>query len=200
MIRHRAKVFLVVGFTAGLLIGLLLWPRAEAESRTPPLPSSSCRIYAVIDALVTGKRGAAEFRRDLARCAAAVRISRATDRCLDVEGSRMGRGVCDALARAGDRRGTIAWAWSPDLHELLRRESTWNPNAINDTSGACGLFQRLQMHPAPPCPWPSSGRGTSRERVHATPLVQSVDGLRYIAGRYGTPAAALVHHDAVGWY
>lgn len=69
------------------------------------------------------------------------------------------------------------------LVELIRRESTFNVNAVNPSSGACGLFQRL------PCSIPLGNADA-----------QIKDGWAYILARYGSATAALQHHDLKGWY
>lgn len=61
-------------------------------------------------------------------------------------------------------------------------ESSWNPAAVNPRSGACGIPQFL------PCRYWGDWRGQVRA------------GLRYIDGRYGSPAAALAFRLAYGWY
>lgn len=180
-----------------LLLGLAF--RAdEAQAHVVTIPQ--CRAYAAVHGLVTGQRDADAFRRDLRRCIAAAiqhtadhQIAISAQACINVPGSNMSRTSCRALASAAFEIDRAAWAADPAMHELLRRESTWSPNAVNDKSGACGLFQRL------PCPWPSS---TSPDWVGATPLVQARNGVRYIRDRdgYGSPARALDFHDANGWY
>jgi colicin import membrane protein len=68
------------------------------------------------------------------------------------------------------------------LAEIIRRESSWNPQAANDHSTAFGLFQILRMNPETPL----------RKQVEA--------GIRYIRERYGLPSVALAHHNRFGWY
>lgn len=133
-------------------------------------------------------RGQARHRANHAR---AIAVAAAIRRCLTVRGSDMGTGLCSAIAQV--RPG---WADSWAYHELLRRESGWNTNAVNERSGACGSHQRL------PCPWSYSGGSSSAsdDRVYSTALQQARNGVRYIEARYGTPAHALAYHDSVGWY
>ncbi|MGP3990082.1 LysM peptidoglycan-binding domain-containing protein [Streptomyces sp. 3N207] len=64
--------------------------------------------------------------------------------------------------------------------EIIRRESSGNPNAQNGKY--YGLFQTDQ-------PW---GRGTVAE--------QHAGAERYVEQRYGSWAAALAFHNAHGWY
>lgn len=69
------------------------------------------------------------------------------------------------------------------------RESGWSHTAINKSSGAAGIPQRLPM---PSRPIPAS--------FYKSPHEQIQWGLNYIAGRYGTPCGALAHSHANGWY
>lgn len=71
------------------------------------------------------------------------------------------------------------------LDELIMRESTWNPNAANPSTSARGLFQKMVSAHGP---------------VERTVVGQARWGLNYIKGRYGTPLAALRHHDRNNWY
>lgn len=80
-------------------------------------------------------------------------------------------------------RGWTGYNWTA-LYLLWNRESGWNPNALNASSGACGIPQAL------PC---------SKISDHST-RGQIAWGLGYISGRYGTPAAAWAHSEAFGWY
>lgn len=81
-------------------------------------------------------------------------------------------------------RGWTGAQWEA-LLVLWRKESGWNPNARNRSSGACGIPQAL---PCSKIPNPSS--------IHS----QIEWGLGYIAARYGTPSKALAFHRAHNWY
>jgi hypothetical protein len=88
-----------------------------------------------------------------------------------------------ALGRAlAAERGWTGVQWE-DLYALWNRESGWNPLAVNPTSGACGIAQRL------PC---QGGYPDARSEI--------LDGLSYIHGTYGDPAGAWAHSEAYGWY
>jgi hypothetical protein len=79
------------------------------------------------------------------------------------------------------RWGCDQW---PALEDLWQRESHWQPDAVNPSSGACGIPQRYPCH------------GLHLEHPH-----RQVDwGLDYIAARYGTPHGALSAWNAKGWY
>lgn len=93
--------------------------------------------------------------------------------------------VGDAQKVAASMLAERGWAMHWDaLNNLIRRESGWNPGAVNRRSGACGLFQRL------PC------RGMNSQPV----AVQVADGFAYISGRYGTPSGAWAAFQRKGWY
>lgn len=69
---------------------------------------------------------------------------------------------------------------------LVQKESGWNPNARNRSSGACGLAQAL------PC-----------SKVPGNPLdpVNSLNWMHnYVIGRYGSWEKAVRHSQQRGWY
>ena len=69
---------------------------------------------------------------------------------------------------------------------LVQKESGWNPNSRNVSSGACGLAQAL------PC-----------SKVPGNPLdpVNSLNWMNgYVKGRYGSWANAVSHSKSKGWY
>ncbi len=72
----------------------------------------------------------------------------------------------------------------PAMDALIRRESNYNLNSVNRSSGACGLPQAL------PC---SKLRDRSAEGQIAWML-------NYIAARYNNPIRALEHHNLFHWY
>lgn len=67
---------------------------------------------------------------------------------------------------------------------LIMRESGCNPNALNRSSGACGIPQAL----------PCSKLGTS------DPVAQIRWMSSYVQSRYGSWANAVAHSNATGWY
>ncbi|QWW20048.1 G5 domain-containing protein [Schaalia sp. 19OD2882] len=87
-----------------------------------------------------------------------------------------------------------ARGWSDSEFQCLvvlwQRESGWNPYAENPSSGAYGIPQSL----------PGSKMASAGDDWRTNPATQITWGLGYIAGRYGTPCAALGHSDSVGWY
>ena len=86
------------------------------------------------------------------------------------------------------------YGWSEEDYQALvllwNRESSWNPNAVNKRSGACGIPQSL------PCSKMKS-EGTDYRTNYKTQIRW---GLNYIKARYGSPANAWVHSKKTGWY
>lgn len=83
----------------------------------------------------------------------------------------------------------IANAGITDLvnaNELIRRESNCNPNAINRSSGACGVAQEL------PCGKSGCKLGDGACQIK---WMQS-----YVLARYGSWAKAVAFHNANNWY
>jgi hypothetical protein len=74
--------------------------------------------------------------------------------------------------------------------EIIYRESRFNHDAENPTSGAYGLGQAL-----PPEKMASAG-----DDWKTNPMTQLKWVARYIEERYGTPIEALRHHNEKGWY
>jgi len=93
--------------------------------------------------------------------------------------------------KAYARAQVLAHGWSvKDYNALVllwNRESGWNPNAVNSSSGATGIPQLLPAAHDIPAGWHD-------------PKVQIAWGLKYIAGRYGSPSAAWAHSQQTGWY
>ena len=81
---------------------------------------------------------------------------------------------------------TFGWVGSQwaDLDTIIEEESGWNPNAINSSSGACGLGQQM----------PCSGLNTLSVSEQVTWVCN------YILSRYQTPSNALYFHNIHGWY
>lgn len=193
-------------FAVGMLVGVMLAAPSDAQAHTPrPVACTIAWQQAPAGSKWTTKqRCIAAQRRHVNMHVAAIRIAKATRACLRYP-SGMGTGMCRAIATVEP-----AWATSWAYHELLRRESTWDPNAVNDSSDACGAFQRLVKRSLAHhrggrgCPWAFTvigWRGQRRiEVVHATPLEQTINGVAYIKGRYGSPEAAVRFHNNNNYY
>ena len=88
----------------------------------------------------------------------------------------------------------LSYGWSEYdfecLVKLWNRESSWNLNAVNKRSGACGIPQSL------PCSKMASVGADYRTNYKT----QIIWGLRYISARYGSPSGAWSHSQQKGWY
>lgn len=76
------------------------------------------------------------------------------------------------------------------LVKLWNRESGWNPNAHNKSSGAHGIPQAL----------PASKMSSEGSDYYTNGKTQIKWGLKYIANRYGSPASAWNHFQNKNWY
>jgi hypothetical protein len=86
------------------------------------------------------------------------------------------------------------YGWSESdftyLVKLWNRESNWNPNAHNSSSGAHGIPQSL----------PASKMASEGDDYYTNGETQIRWGLKYIAGRYGSPSNAWSHFQDKNWY
>jgi hypothetical protein len=86
------------------------------------------------------------------------------------------------------------YGWGEDqfgcLVSLWNKESGWNANAYNASSGATGIPQAL----------PGSKMASAGADWATNPATQIAWGLGYISGTYGTPCAAWGKSQSVGWY
>ncbi len=86
------------------------------------------------------------------------------------------------------------YLWSEEdydaLVKLWNRESEWNPNAHNKSSGAHGIPQSL----------PASKMASEGKDYYTNGYTQINWGLKYIKERYGSPLAAWAHSERKGWY
>lgn len=164
-----------------------LYPRLHAAAKASP------RAHAGRDVL---RHGRAKDGRIV--WAAVRRDGRRLWRELHPEAERA-RQVAELRRRAGTpatnrelgramaaRRGWTGYQWVA-LDGLFTRESGWSRVMNRAGSGACHIPQAL------PCSKIPGGFNASPETAIAW-------GLDYIAGRYGSPAAAKAHSDWYGWY
>ncbi len=86
------------------------------------------------------------------------------------------------------------YGWGDDqfscLVNLWERESNWNVNSYNASSGATGIPQAL----------PGEKMATAGADWQTNPATQIAWGLGYIAAAYGTPCSAWGHSESYNWY
>jgi hypothetical protein len=134
------------------------------------------------EAAAAAAAAAAEAERKAAEAAAeAARIAAAAN---TPEGAK-------AAARS---MASSQYGWGADqfscLESLWTKESGWNYQAYNRSSGAYGIPQAL----------PGSKMGTAGADWQTNPATQISWGLGYISGRYGSPCGAWSHSQSTGWY
>jgi hypothetical protein len=102
------------------------------------------------------------------------------------------RAIADPKATASAMIGD--YGWGEDQFECLdllwTRESNWNYQAQNPSSGAYGIPQSL----------PASKMESAGSDWQTNPVTQIAWGLGYIDERYGTPCSAWAHSESTGWY
>lgn len=76
------------------------------------------------------------------------------------------------------------------LVALWNRESGWNYQAMNTSSGAYGIPQAL----------PGNKMASAGDDWETNPETQIRWGIGYINARYGTPCGAWAHSEANNWY
>ncbi len=76
------------------------------------------------------------------------------------------------------------------LVKLWNRESGWNPNTRNSSSGAYGIPQAL----------PASKMASAGSDYMTNYKTQIRWGLSYISSRYGSPSSAWSYFQSNGWY
>ncbi|MFT4234919.1 MAG: phospholipase [Microbacterium sp.] len=86
------------------------------------------------------------------------------------------------------------YGWGDDQYQcvylLWNKESGWNYQASNASSGAYGIPQAL----------PGSKMGTVADDWETNATTQIIWGLQYISGSYGTPCSAWAHSQSYNWY
>lgn len=99
-----------------------------------------------------------------------------------------------AGAQASARAMLGNYGWGDDqfscLVSLWNKESGWNYQAYNRSSGAFGIPQAL----------PGSKMASAGADWQTNAATQVAWGLGYISGRYGSPCGAWGHSQSVGWY
>lgn len=92
------------------------------------------------------------------------------------------------------REACKSYGWSDGefgaLVKLWNRESGWNPNTRNSSSGAYGIPQAL----------PASKMASAGSDYMTNYKTQIRWGLSYISSRYGSPSSAWSYFQSKGWY
>ncbi|GGI48471.1 murein DD-endopeptidase MepM/ murein hydrolase activator NlpD [Agromyces flavus] len=132
-----------------------------------------------------------------------VEIQHAKDAAAAHDRAVAARAAADALARANTPEGAkqtarqmaaAQYGWGADqfqcLEQLWTKESGWNYQATNASSGAFGIVQAL----------PAEKLATAGADWRTNASTQIKWGLDYIARGYGSPCAAWGHSQSMNWY
>jgi hypothetical protein len=167
-----------------------------AASLAPPTPGGE-RLAAIQKAAdaradkrrAIEKRRKAEARRQAEARAAAARAARerASRSATRTTFSGDARGIARQIAASQYGWGDGEFAC---LNSLWAKESGWNYQATNPSSGAYGIPQAL----------PGSKMGAYGSDWRTNPATQIKWGLHYIDGRYGSPCSAWSTAQSKGWY
>lgn len=106
---------------------------------------------------------------------------------------RLENAIDDPKAVAADI-AAAQYGWGSDqmacLDSLWTKESNWDYQAQNPSSGAYGIPQAL----------PGDKMASAGDDWATNPVTQIEWGLQYIADVYGSPCNAWGHSQATGWY
>lgn len=155
--------------------------------------AEAARVAAEAEAARVAAEAAAKAQAeaDAKRAAASQKSSRASARTAPPAAAGP---VASGSPREIGLQMVLARGWSEAqfacLDKLYMKESGWNPNAHNRSSGAHGIPQAL----------PGSKMASHGSDWQTNPATQIAWGLDYIAGRYGDPCGAWSHSQAKNWY
>jgi hypothetical protein len=147
--------------------------KAEAEAA-----AEKARLEAEAAAAAAAK--AAEVRKPTA--SSSVPTAPAAASASAAEAQAIARGMLGSRGWGDDQFSCLVSLW--------HKESGWNAQAMNRSSGAYGIPQAL----------PGSKMASAGADWQTNAATQISWGFGYIAGRYGTPCSAWSHSQSVGWY
>ncbi|WP_102192334.1 phospholipase [Microbacterium aurantiacum] len=100
----------------------------------------------------------------------------------------------DGAKATAQQMAANQYGWGADqfscLESLWNKESGWNYQAYNDSSGATGIPQSL----------PGSKMASAGSDWETNAATQIAWGLGYISSVYGTPCGAWSHSQSTDWY
>jgi hypothetical protein len=172
---------------------------SDVNDLVTPVNERVAGLRGSLDAAVAKKAAeeaaAAEAARVAAEQAAAAAAKKAAPRASSGGAPALAAsGTSAAEAQATARDMLSARGWGDDqfscLVSLWNKESGWNYQAYNRSSGATGIPQAL----------PGSKMASAGADWQTNPATQISWGLGYISGRYGTPCGAWSHSQSNGWY
>lgn len=124
----------------------------------------------------------AKLKREKEEAIAKAKLEKASEQAVGTGTAYAVTGSVEDWLRASGIPQDQWWA----VHSIVSRESGWNPNAVNPSSGACGLGQQL------PC---GKWAGAWNDPVAALKAQY-----KYVTERYGGYPQAVAFWNANHWY
>ena len=158
---------------------------ATIAERTEQVSTRTAELRGQLDAAIE-KKAAEEAAKKAAEEAAA--------RAAEAAAVRASANTPDGAKAAARQIAAEKYGWGGDqfscLSSLWQKESGWDYQAYNASSGATGIPQAL----------PGSKMATAGSDWQTNAITQINWGLDYIQRAYGSPCAAWGHSQAVNWY
>jgi len=191
-LRRRLVVVAASTLAVGTLSAVAPTPAIEAASAASTLPVSvagqvvATGTVSVIESGLVAPRARTAPKVVRPRAVARVRVASLAP----FRAGTVGYSQWWARRLMATRYGWTSSGQFQCLVTLWNRESHWNYQANNGSSGAHGIPQAL----------PGSKMRSAGSDWRTNPVTQIVWGLGYVHGRYATPCGALWHLDGYGWY
>ena len=184
----------VAGLASLDIVPLLLLPDAAGEvtAQTRTVTARVAELREQLEAVRTQR--AAEEAAEEAAAAAAAAAAEAQRQAEAAAAARAAANTPEGARATAQAMAADRYGWGGDqfscLNSLWQKESNWNYQAYNDSSGATGIPQSL----------PGSKMATAGADWQTNASTQIAWGLDYISRAYGTPCAAWGHSQATNWY
>jgi hypothetical protein len=183
----------------GAAVARAALPAAASLAPASPGAERLDAIHKAADARADRRRAIEKRRKAEARAAAARAAAARAAAARAAHEQTAGR-AATRTTFSGDARGIARqiaaqkYGWGDGqfacLDSLWAKESGWNAQATNPSSGAYGIPQAL----------PGSKMGAYGSDWRTNPATQIKWGLSYIDGRYGSPCSAWSTAQSRGWY
>ncbi|WP_040569349.1 outer membrane phospholipase A [Microbacterium yannicii] len=176
------------------VLPLLLLPNVEDEVSTETRVVAD-RVAALQERLDAARaQKAAEEAAAAAAAAAAAEAQRQAEAAAAAAAALAAANTPEGAKATAQQLASANYGWGGNqfscLASLWEKESNWNYQAYNASSGATGIPQAL----------PGSKMASAGSDWQTNAATQVAWGLDYISRAYGTPCAAWGHSQATNWY
>jgi hypothetical protein len=164
----------------------------ETQAETRRVLAEANRLRALLDA--AAERKAAEEAAAKAAAEAAAQAQREAEAAAAAAAALAAGNTPEGAQATARQMAAANYGWGEGefscLVSLWNKESSWNYQAYNASSGATGIPQAL----------PGSKMASAGSDWQTNAATQIAWGLGYIDAVYGSPCAAWGHSQAVNWY